>query len=451
MTHTAASAAAVTSDLRRALGTDAVVTSDGDVDSFARDWTGVWRGEVIAVVSPRSTAEVAEVVGACGRHGSPLVVQGGNTGLVGGGVPRAGQPAVVLSTRRLSTIRMVAPETGDIVADAGVTLEQLQVAAGEHGWDVGVDFGARSAATVGAMVATNAGGSRVARWGTFGSRTVGAEAVDGRGAIVGTWSLQPLAKSSLGFAWPGALIGSEGTLGVITAARVRCVRPMPAVSAGVGRCRADELPTVLAALRRIRDVDQVEFLARGAWAIADAPPPGIELDDCDVALLVTVAAPDAPACDVATAAVAAVLDLHAVDEGGRRVARLRDSVTAALPRLGLPLKLDVVVPGPELGELLVWIQRWAADRGVRAVLFGHALDGNAHVNVFDVDPERRVDAEREVLGWVVRRGGAVSAEHGVGVAKRRWLSLMMSPDELDLRARLRRAWDPAGIMNPGVG
>jgi FAD/FMN-containing dehydrogenase len=85
------------------------------------------------------------------------------------------------------------------------------------------------------------------------------------------------------------------------------------------------------------------------------------------------------------------------------------------------------------------------------VLFGHALDGNAHVNVFDVDPERRVDAEREVLGWVVRRGGAVSAEHGVGVAKRRWLSLMMSPDELDLRARLRRAWDPAGIMNPGVG
>ncbi len=440
----------VVAELRRELGD--LVGVEG-LDGFGRGWTGAWVGEPVACVSPISVEDVATAVRVCVKHEFPLIPQGGNSGLVGGSVPRPGQPAVVLSTRRMRRVLAVSAGTGEIVAEAGVTLGELQGVALDMGWDVGVDFGARDVATVGGMVATNAGGSRVARWGTFGTRLAGVELVDGVGGVLGSWSLAPLAKASLGPAWPGSVIGSEGTLGVVTAARIRCVSPRPSVAGALSVVQVRSLAAALGALRAVPDIDQVEFLCRGAWDVATDTPSGIELQPDEVALMAVVAAADDDARDSALGVLGSRLDLVAVDLGGGRLGAMRDSVTSALPRLGLPLKLDVALAGSSFSEFLSWVHTWAAEHELRAVVFGHAFDANAHVNLFGSEEAGLVrDAVADaVLSWVVNHGGAISAEHGIGVSKARWLPLMMGPPELAARARLRRAFDPHGVMNPGVG
>lgn len=431
------------------------VLLDDDVRAaFEVDWTGRFRGRARVVVRPADAQQVAAVLACCAEHGAAVVPQGGNTGLVGGGVPRDGE--VVLSLVRLDRLGEVDASTGHVVAGAGVTLARLQQHAAAAGFDAGVDFGARDTATVGGMVATDAGGTYALRHGTVRARVAGMEAVLADGSVVERMS--GVMKDNAGYALPALLVGSEGTLGVVTAVRWRLVAretaraaalvPLPSLAA------AGEL---LAVLRRsLPGLAAADFLLDDGLALVlehlrltSAPvtrAPAYALVECVGA--------DAPTDALVEALDAAGIEDAAVaDDSGERARlwRLRESLTEAIGAAGVPHKLDVGVPLARLGELAERIAGVVADAapGARAFLFGHLGDGNVHVNVLGVaDDDERVD--EAVLRLVAECGGTISAEHGVGVAKARWLSLTRGPGEIAAMVAVKRALDPAGLLNPGA-
>src|SRR6185437_14109265 len=210
-------------DLGEVVGPDQVLSDPEVVASYTVDWTGRFRGASTVLVRPGSVAEVAAVVVACRRHGAAVVPQGGNTGMVGGGVPLAGE--VVLSLRRLDAVGDVDRLAGQVTVGGGATLGTVRQAAADAGWAYGVDFAARDSCTIGGNVGTNAGGLRVLRYGDTRAQVLGIEAVLGTGQVVS--HLGGLLKDNTGYALPALLCGSEGTLGVVTAARLRLVPPSP--------------------------------------------------------------------------------------------------------------------------------------------------------------------------------------------------------------------------------
>src|SRR4051794_40737956 len=248
-------------DLRGALEDvvgDRHVLADADLRApYERDWTGRFGGAARLVVRPADAGQVAAVVRACARAGAPIVPQGGNTGLVGGGVPRGGE--VVLSLRRLDAVGEVDAALGQVTAGAGATLAALQAACARAGQDAGLDFAARDSCTVGGVVACDAGGARALRHGTARARVAGLEAVLADGSVVAR--LSGLTKDNAGYDLGALLVGSEGTLGVITAVRWRTVPRLPArVAALVGLAGAESAAELLAALRaRAPSLESCEF------------------------------------------------------------------------------------------------------------------------------------------------------------------------------------------------
>jgi FAD/FMN-containing dehydrogenase len=422
------------------------------------DWTGRYRGTALAVARPGSTAEVAAVLQACLDHGAAIVPQGGNTGLVGGSVPRPtlDTPQVVLSTRRLDDLGPVDTEAMQVTLGAGVTLARWREHARSVGLDAPIDFAARDSATIGGAIATNAGGSRVVRFGTMRAQVRGIEAVTVEGHVIG--SLAGLPKETVGLHLPSFLAGSEGTLAVVTAARLQLVpwyrHTVTAMVATAG------LPEAVALLGRLRHgvpaLDAVELILPEALGLVaehlgSTPPVSVGPDG---AVLVIDVADHRDPTEQLTAAIAEapeVLDAAVTGEGPARehLLAFRDRITEAINARGVPFKLDVAVPVDRLGELLTVARAAvAAQAGAQLLPFGHLAEGNVHLNVLGAtDPERLA---AEVLPAVAAMGGTISAEHGVGVAKTRWLHLVRSPAELALAAAVRRAFDPEHLLNPGV-
>jgi FAD/FMN-containing dehydrogenase len=437
--------AALEAALASVVGAGHVLT-DPDLRASAEvDWTGRWRGECRAVVRPGNTGEVAAVLRACTEAGVPVVPQGGNTGLVGGSVPAGVAGAVVLSTRRLAALGPV-DATGTVVAGAGATLAAVQAHARAAGWAFGLDFASRDSATVGGAMATNAGGLRVLRWGAARAQLVGAEAVLASGAVLSR--VDGPVKDSTGYDLSGLLCGSEGTLGVLTRIRLRLVPPLPAerAVAVVGVESVEAAGALLAVLRReLPGLAAAELIGRSALVLAvrqgvpdplPAPWPAYVLMESPGTLdeLAEVLA-GAPA--VGDAALAG----DAADRA--RLWRCREELTPSISAAGVPIKLDVSVPADRLAEL------WDAlvDRP-GTVLFGHLAEGNLHVNVLGAaDADAVVEA---VLRLVADAGGSISAEHGIGRAKARWLALTRSPAEIAAMRAVKAALDPAGLLNPGV-
>ena len=253
-------------ELRAVVGEQHVIVDPDVTASYARDWTGRYQGEASVVVRPRSTAEVAGVVRRCHDHRIAIVPQGGNTGLVGGAVPDAGQ--IVLSTQRLAAIRAIDLDAGQATVEAGVPLAALGAALQATGWEFGVDLGARDTATIGGMVATNAGGIRVLRYGSMRANVVGLEAVLGDGSVVSR--LGGLLKDNTGYDLAGLLCGSEGTLGIITAARLRLVPAWPDRLTVWVRCDSWHDAQALAATvrREIEGIDGLEAVDAAGLALA---------------------------------------------------------------------------------------------------------------------------------------------------------------------------------------
>ncbi|MGX7827815.1 FAD-binding oxidoreductase [Actinokineospora sp. 24-640] len=434
------------------VGSAHVLTDPGPRAAYETDWTGRFTGSASAVVRPGSRDEVAAVLALCSAAGVGVVPQGGNTGLVGGGVPRSGE--VVLSTARLTELGAVDPASGQVTAGAGVPLAALRAHAAAAGLDFAVDIAARDSATVGGMVATNAGGLRVVRWGPMRDQVAGVEAVLADGRVIG--SLAGLEKDSTGYDLAGALVGSEGTLAVVTAVRLRlvpasarratAVLALPSTAAAVAAIAALRGP-LLTSVEVVFD-DGVRMVC----AHREIPPPFPRA--YPVYLLVEYADDHDPteALGAVVAGLPDVLDTAlAVDETGRRgLWAYREGHTEAVSALGVPVKLDVAVPPTRAAEFEAAVRAAVAEtaRGARLVLFGHLAEGNFHVNVVGAPDEHAVtDA---VLRAVAGFGGSISAEHGVGVAKAPWLHLTRTQAERDLYAAIKGAWDPAGILNPGV-
>ncbi|GAC56955.1 putative FAD-linked oxidase [Gordonia hirsuta DSM 44140 = NBRC 16056] len=443
-------------ELAAIVGPAHVLTAPELVAGQVTDWTGYWTGHTTAVVRPADTAQVAAVLAACHRAGQPVVPQGGNTGLVGGSIPLEGE--LVLSTLRLNRIEQVDPLGRTLAAGAGVTVAAAQQAAAEHGLLLGTDLASRDSATLGGIVATNAGGVAMVKYGSTRSRVLGVEAALADGRVLTRWI--PLVKDNIGYDLPGLLTGSEGTLAVITRVLLRLVVPArhtATVLAGV-----DSVVTALA----LRDAVNRAGLTLEAAELLTAA--GLDLvctrqglrhpfsEPTPYAVLMEVSGP-AEVAEILAEALTSVDGLAdaALEEGhSARLWHYRESHTETIAASSSTpaVKLDVAVPLGHQEEFLGRLGPLLGERfpTARPICFGHFADGNIHVNVLDVSADER-DAVSDAVFTLVRRyGGSISAEHGIGRAKNRWIGLGRSPADRAAMAAIRTALDPAGLLNPAV-
>jgi FAD/FMN-containing dehydrogenase len=469
--------------LRAAVGEAHVIAgADGEgadrdaLRPYERDWRGRYHGRALAVVRPASTAEVAAVVRLCAAApGVSVVAQGGNTGLVGGGVPDGSRTQVVLSLKRLRAVRRIDAVDQTATVDAGVVLQELQAAAGDAGLLFPLSLAAEGSCTIGGNLATNAGGTQVLRFGNARELCLGLEVVTADGEV---WDgLDGLRKDNTGYDLRDLFVGSEGTLGVITAATLRLFPRPRAVVTGWARCAT--LAHAVALMRRLRaafDAELVGFEAMNAFSVALArrhhPDLRLPLEESAEgwSALFELASPhdEAPLRAELESALAQALDageladavLAADGPQARALWALREAIPLAQAAEGLNIKHDVGLP---LSALAGFVD--AADAaleaiapGARHVAFGHLGDGNLHYNLqapagadaadFLARLEPAVNAC--VHDLACRAGGTFSAEHGIGRLKRGELGARKPAQALALMRALKAALDPQGMFNPGV-
>ena len=457
--------------LRGAVGAAHVLT-EGDLSAWELDWRRRWHGKALAVVRPGSTAEVAAVVRACGAQRVGLVPQGGNTGLVGGGVPDASGTQVLLSLQRMNRVRALDKANLALTAEAGCVLQQVQAAAAEAGLLFPLSLAAEGSCTLGGNLATNAGGTQVLRWGNARELCLGLEVVTAQGEV---WDgLSGLRKDNTGYDLRNLFIGSEGTLGVITAATMKLAPQPAATTTALAACAtlADCVKLLDLARQRL-GAGLTGFEAMGRFALDlvvrhfPALPNPLPTAPWTVLLEQSDVEGEAAARTRFEALLAAALDAGCVSDAvvaeslsqSRALWHVRESIPLAQAQEGLNIKHDISLP---VSAIPAFVRRTdAALRarfpGVRLVNFGHLGDGNLHYNVQAAEGSdgRRFLEEQEhavntlVFDEVAACGGSFSAEHGIGLLKRDELALRKSPVALQMMRAIKAALDPAGIMNPG--
>ncbi len=468
----AAESAALVARLGAMLGPRGLLTDPADMAPYGEDWRRLYRGRPLAVARPADTAAVAAVVRACMAAGAGVVPQGGNTSMVGGAVPAADGSEVVLSLARLNRVRAVDALDMTLTVEAGVTLKAAQDAAAAENGLLPLSIASEGTAQIGGILSTNAGGNNTVRYGNARDLVLGLEVVLPDGQV---WEgLRRLRKDNTGYCLRQLFVGAEGTLGIITAAVLK-LEPRPR-EVELALCA---LPSCLAALdlfRRFRAYDNaaVQAFEYMSW-------PGVELVLRHIpgtALPLAAPAEHFALVELATtrpgaglrAAMEAVLEAALADgvvsdaviaaSVAQRAAlwRLREEHAEAQKRAGESVKNDVSVPVSNVPELIA--RAAAACRallpGIRVAPFGHLGDGNIHFNLVQpdgMDPAafRARDHEiMETVGAVVRDlGGSFSAEHGVGRLKPYLMAEWRGGAELAAMRRIKAAFDPLGLMNPG--
>jgi len=444
------------------VGSEHVLTDPGVRAGYETDWTGRWRGTARAVVRPEHRGGVADVLRACAAHGAAVVPQGGNTGLVGGSIPHNGE--VVLSLRRIDEIEVFESE-GTIYAGAGATLSAVQRAAAEAGWAFGVDLASRDSATIGGMIATNAGGIHVVRHGMMRRQVVGLEAILADGTNIYP-RLRGLPKDNSGYDLAELMIGSEGTLCVIIGALLRLV-PVPRhrVTALVGLESVHEAVDLLPRLRALASLEAAEIMfARGIHLVCMHTGLPLPFDPLPPVLLLVECADQRDPLDELADLLRDCLQVAVgvESEDRRRLWAYRERHTEAINAFGVPLKFDV---GVGISDFAQFTRELDDDLGgawpdAIVIMFGHLADGNVHLNVLPPEssegivPDLRAPTVAEVEDLVLMRvtdyRGAISAEHGIGVAKKDWLARTMDPPELAAMRQIKTALDPTGLLNPNV-
>jgi FAD/FMN-containing dehydrogenase len=457
--------------LRSAVGGEHVLT-DGDLSAWEVDWRRRYRGKALAVVRPGSTDEVAAVVRACVAHRTGLVPQGGNTGLVGGSVPDDSGEQVLLSLSRLRQIRAIDRANLTMTVEAGCVLQTVQEAAAAQGLLFPLSLAAEGSCTLGGNLASNAGGTQVLRYGNARDLCLGLEVVTAQGEV---WhGLSGLRKDNTGYDLRDLFIGSEGTLGVITAATLK-LYPQPAArTIALAACATPEAAVALLSRAQARlGAGLTGFELMNAFSLAlvarhfpalPRPLPGaawtVLLEQSDTE-------GEAQARMRFEGLLEAALEAGEIDDAAvaeslqqsHELWHLRESIPLAQAEEGLNIKHDIALPVSAVpafiegtGAALV-----TAFPGVRLVTFGHLGDGNLHYNV---QAPEGVDAaaflrtheaaiNRLVYDAVEAEGGSISAEHGIGTLKRFELAERKSPVALALMRSIKHALDPAGVMNPG--
>ena len=466
---------ALVADLRAALGAGpgagAVETDAAAMAPWLTDWRGRYTGRALALVSPRDTAGVQAAVRIAGAAGVAIVPQGGNTSMVAGATPPVDRPAILLSLRRLNRVRAISPEDGVAVAEAGVILADLHAAAEAIGRRFPLSLGAKGSATIGGLIATNAGGTQVLRFGTMRALVLGVEAVLADGSLFE--GLSALRKDNRGYDLRQLLAGSEGTLGIVTAASLRLVPA--AARRGVGWVGLASPHDALGLLRRLEDalgdaVESFEILPADALALVLAHIPGTRAPlagDHPWHVLVEATAP-AGGGDIGAALTAALAE--AIEAGLARDAtvaaseaqaaalwKLRESVSEAERVDGAAAKHDVSVPVSAMPAFLETARGRveAAFAGARVLAFGHLGDGNVHFNVRPPAGDggwfarEGAAVSRFVHDLVVAEGGSISAEHGIGQLKLAEFARTADPVRLAAMRAIKGALDPHGLLNPG--
>lgn len=441
---------------RQVVGEPGVVTDPAVTASFTADWTRRWQGTTPCVLRPRDDAQTVELLRLCHDAEVAVVPQGGNTGLVGGSVPRNHE--VVLSLGLLDSVADVNRDTMTVTVGAGVTLAALHQHAAAAGLAYGVDMASRDSATVAGNIATDAGGLRVVRYGTTRQQVNGL-AVALPGGITVT-RLDEVAKDTVGYALDQLFIGSEGTLGVITRAQL-VLRPRydRRVVALLGLDSvADAVAFARLARHELDSIDALELMfASGVELVAKQQQVAMPFATrYPVYVLIELAAKTDP-----FAALAGVLNdapmvrdaVVAVERSDRaRLWAFREGHTESISRVSSRVeKFDVSVPLARFETVVTALTATVTELypDARLFLFGHLAEGNVHVNVCDSPPDDDTLSEL-VLGMVADANGSISAEHGVGQQKTRHLGLVRSRDELALYSQVKAVCDPHGIMNPGV-
>ncbi len=462
--------------LRHICGDAHVLTHDDpstDLSAWELDWRKRIRGRALAVVRPGNTAEVAAVVKACAAAGAAIVPQGGNTGLVVGGVPDNTGTQIVLSLGRMHAVRAIDPANLTITVEAGCVLQNLQAAAEAAGFLFPLSLGAEGSCTIGGNLGTNAGGTQVLRYGNTRELCLGLEVVTAQGDI---WhGLSGLRKDNTGYDLRNLMIGSEGTLGVITAATMK-LYPQPAAQltawAAVPSMQAAVELLGLAQQRLGPGLTGFEVMGQFALSLVDTHYPQLrvplwqETPWC-VLLENSDSENEAHARSQFEALLEAALNAGCVSDAvvaenltqARGLWHIRESITLAQADEGLNIKHDISIPVSRIPDFVAETDALLAHHipGVRMVDFGHLGDGNLHYNVqapqgadgnaFLRDYEDQVNTL--VFDQVKRFDGSISAEHGVGELKVGKLPLYKDPTALAMMRAVKQALDPQNIMNPG--
>lgn len=447
--------------LQAALPAEALVTGD-DLKGRAEDWRRTRHTRAKVLLRPATTEQVATALALCHAAGQTVITQGGLTGLVHG--VDSSESDVVLSLERMRKIETIDPVQRVAVVEAGVTLQQLQEAADEHGLAFPLDLGARGSATLGGNASTNAGGNRVLRFGMMREMVLGLEVVLADGTVIP--AMNRLIKNNSGYDLKQLFIGAEGTLGVVTRLVLR-LREKPAHQ----DVAFAAVPSFAALTGLLKHMDRAlggglsafevmwpEFyeLVTTAPAKGQAPLP----HGSPFYVLIESLSGDAGGDGRFQSALEQALEQEliadvAIAQSQANVAAiwaLRDDV-GQTGRWGAPIAFDISLPIASMPEYVESIKtglraQWA---GVRTFVFGHMGDGNLHVVVSTdgLPKDARGTVERIIYEPLQKMGGAISAEHGIGLEKKEWLPVSRSPAEIELMRTVKRAMDPKGILNPG--
>ncbi|MCD2513785.1 FAD-binding oxidoreductase [Comamonas endophytica] len=460
--------------LRQIVGAPHVLT-EGDLSAWEQDWRRRSHGKALAVVRPASTAEVAAVVRACADNGTSIVPQGGNTGLSVGSTPDTSGTQVVLSLQRMQAVRGLDRDNLTLTVEAGCILQNVQQAAADAGLLFPLSLAAEGSCTIGGNLGTNAGGTQVVRYGNSRDLCLGLEVVTPRGEI---WDgLKGLRKDNTGYDLRDLFIGSEGTLGVITAATLKLF-PQPAARLTAWAA----VPSMEAAVRLLglahrqlgAGLTGFEVMGQFALSLVVRHMPQLRVPFADMAeapYCVLLENSDSESEEHARSRFEALLEM-AFEDGcvldavvaesisqAKGLWHVRESIPLAQAEEGLNIKHDISIAASRIPAFVAHADALlqAEIPGVRLVNFGHLGDGNLHYNVqapADGDPKAFLREQEErvnhlVYEAVAQFGGSFSAEHGVGALKVDKLQQYHSPVALGMMRAIKQALDPKGIMNPG--
>ncbi len=447
--------------LQQELGADCVLTGDAVRERRFADWSQAPSSEPLAILRPRVPQQVATALRVCASFRQPVCVQGGLTGLAGGANPHTGE--IVLSLDRLATIEDFDELGGTVIAQAGVTLQQLQTFAAEHGWFFPLDLGARGSCQLGGNAATNAGGNRVLRFGMMRESVLGLEVALADGTLL--TMLDRVIKNNAGFDLKHLFIGSEGTLGVITRLALKLV-PYPVSSCTV-LCAVQDFSRAATLLRearrRLPEISAFELMwddyLQASARVLQRPMPFAEPYPLYV-LLETLGGDQAASVAgierfleeaMEKSIIADAIPAQSVDQA-RQLWEFRDAVSELLTLLRPLIAFDVSMAMPHMNDFVTRLRsRLAAQYPQQQHLFfGHLGDGNLHLVSGPFADEAQLEAvEHLVYQDVEKVGGSISAEHGIGVIKRPFLHHSRDQAQIALMQSLKQALDPLRILAPG--
>ena len=454
--------------LQEIVGSGGWTSDPQELQPHLTEWRGVYEGRALIMVKPRTTDEVVAIVRACADYNTAIVPQGGNTSMCGGAVPDASGEQVILNLSRMNRVLDVDAGNFSMTVEAGCLLATAQEAARAAGRYFPLSLGAEGSCQIGGNIATNAGGINVGRYGTARALVLGLEVVLANGTVLD--NLRSLRKDTAGYDLKQLFIGSEGTLGIITAASLRLFPdPGHLATALVGIDHAGAAVELLGSLKtKLEDrIESFELVSRRVFNLVETHIPNASLpfeEEYPWYVLIEAATGADPEL-LASALLQEAEDgrlLDAVIAKNETEAadlwRLRHSIAEAERQDGKALKHDISVPLSKMQEFLVrggqlLDERWPE---ARLVAFGHVGDGNLHYNVVlprGLSAEEWTAEGERVTGalydLVHSLNGSFSAEHGVGQSKKAYLASYRAGPELDLMRSLKKMLDPANILNPG--